>query len=154
MDYYNSQNPQYGYNIRDAKDTPLECFGTVGSSNAKARLTEEKVLNIRELIYNMKISPIEVYKLYSDQVSYSAFEKAYRGHTWTNVDASMIYDRHSDILRKGRPKAKLTKEDVKAIRYRHEVLKEDISTIYESFLGVCNRNTIKRVCDYETWKNI
>lgn len=102
----------------------------------------------------MCISPAEVYKMYSNQISYNAFEKAYRGTTWNNVDTSMIYNRSTKIIRKNKPKAKLTKEDVKNIRYRYEVLKEDISTIYESYLGICGRSTIKRVCDYQTWKNI
>lgn len=153
MNYYNSQNPQFGYNILNAIETPAEHF-SIGSSNTKARLTEEKVLNIREAIYNMCISPAEVYKMYSNQISYNAFEKAYRGTTWNNVDTSMIYNRSTKIIRKNKPKAKLTKEDVKNIRYRYEVLKEDISTIYESYLGICGRSTIKRVCDYQTWKNI
>lgn len=102
----------------------------------------------------MRISPAEVYKMYHNEISYPAFEKAYRGTTWTNVDTSMIRDRTKEIPRKNKSKAKLTKEDVKNIRYRYEVLKEDVSTIYESYLGICSRNTIKRVCDYKTWKNI
>ena len=152
MNYYNSQDSNYGYNILDADETPSDRF-SIGSLNSKARLTEDKVLDIRELIYNMRISPVEVYKLYSDQVSYPTFEKAYRGTTWKNVDMSMIRDIHKDAIRKGKPKAKLTEKDVKNIRYRHEILKESVSTIYESYLGLCNRNTIKRICDYQTWKN-
>lgn len=153
MNYYNSQNPQFGYNILNAIESPAEHF-SVGSSNTKARLNEDKVLSIRDAIYNMCISPAEVYKMYSNQISYNAFEKAYRGTTWNNVDTSMIRDRNKEVVRKNQPKAKLTVEDVRTIRYRYEVLKEDISTIYESYLGICNRNTIKRVCNYETWKNI
>lgn len=66
----------------------------------------------------------------------------------------LIRNRTKEVSRKDKSKAKLTKEDVKNIRYRYEVLKENVSTIYESYLGICNRNTIKRVCNYETWKNI
>ena len=153
MNYYNSQNPQFGYNILNAIESPAEHF-SAGSVNTKARLNEDKVLSIRDAIYNMCISPAEVYKMYSSQISYNAFEKAYRGTTWSNVDTSMIRDRNKEVVRKNQPKAKLTVEDVRTIRYRYEVLKEDISTIYESYLGICNRNTIKRVCNYETWKNI
>ena len=153
MDFYDSQNLQKGYNLLNAAESPAERL-SVGSTNIKARLSEEKVLTIREAIYNMRISPAEVYKIYHNEISYPAFEKAYRGITWTNVDTSMIRDRTKEVPRRNQSKAKLTKEDVKNIRYRHEILGEDISTIYESYLGICNRNTIKRVCDYKTWKNI
>ena len=153
MNLYDSQNLQKGYNLLNAVESPAEKL-SVGSTNVKARLNEEKVLTIREAIYDMQISPAEVYKMYHNEISYPAFEKAYRGTTWTNVDTSMIRDRTKEVPRKNNPKAKLTKQDVKNIRYRYEVLKEDISTIYESYLGICSRNTIKRVCDYETWKNI
>ncbi len=153
MDFYDSQNLIKGYNLLNASESPAERFG-VGSTNTKARLNEEKVLSIREAIYNMQISPAEVYKMYHNEISYSAFEKAYRGTTWANVDTSMIRNRTKEVSRKDKSKAKLTKEDVKNIRYRYEVLKENVSTIYESYLGICNRNTIKRVCNYDTWKNI
>lgn len=153
MNFYDSQNLQKGYNLLNAVESPAERL-SIGSTNVKARLNEEKVLTIREAIYNMRISPAEVYKMYHNEISYPAFEKAYRGATWTNVDTSMIRNRIKEVPRRNQSKAKLTKEDVRNIRYRHEVLGEDISTIYESYLGICSRNTIKRVCDYETWKNI
>ena len=65
MNYYNSQNPQFGYNILNAIESPAEHF-SVGSSNTKARLNEDKVLSIRDAIYNMCISPAEVYKMYRE----------------------------------------------------------------------------------------
>ena len=73
---------------------------SVGSINVKARLNEEKVLTIREAIYNMRISPAEVYKMYHNEISYPAFEKAYRGTTWTNVDTSMIRNRTKEVPRR------------------------------------------------------
>lgn len=153
INFYNSKDRNFGYNILDADDTPGENY-SIGSKNNKARLNEEKVLNIREMIFLQNISPAEVYKIYSTEISYDAFCKAYRGNTWKNVDMSMIRDISSEVKRKGNRKAKLTKEDVKEIRKLAEQENWSISEIYDKFLGICTRGTIKRIVNYETWKNV
>lgn len=153
IDFYDSKNKEKGYNILDADQTPFDIY-SIGSMNPKARLNEEKVLAIRELIYFMNISPAEVFKMYSNEISYDAFCKAYRGETWRNVDTSMIVNRNGKVLRKNLPKAKLTKEEVEHIRFRYETLNESINEIFEDYIGRCTRGTIKRVVTYETWKNI
>lgn len=154
IDYYNCQNREFGYNILDAGATPLEHFSE-GSKNIKARLNEDKVLNIREMIFIQNIKPTEVYKMFATEISWDAFTKAYRGHTWKNVDMSMIRNINSEIERKGNAKAKLTKEQVKEIRHLAEEEHWTVSEIYDNkFLGICTRETIKRIVNYETWKNI
>ena len=153
INFYNSKDKNFGYNILDAMETPGENY-SIGSKNNKARLNEEKVLNIREMIFLQNISPAEVYKIYSTEISYDAFCKAYRGNTWKNVDMSMIRDISSEVKRKGNKKAKLTKEDVKEIRKLAEQENWSISEIYDKFLGICTRGTIKRIVNYETWKNV
>ena len=153
IDYYDSKNPEKGYNLLDSTETPAEIFSQ-GSKNIKARLNEDKVLNIRQMIFNQNISPVEVYKIYANEISYDAFCKAYRGETWKNVDTSMIRNINSEVQRKGKAKAKLTLEDVKEIRRLAEQEKWTVSEIYDKYLGVCSRGTIKRVVLYETWKNV
>ena len=106
------------------------------------------------MIFNQSISPAEVYKIYANEISYDGFCKAYRGTTWQNVDMSMIRNISSEVERKNMKKAKLTKEDVIEIRRLAEQEKWTISEIYDKYLGVCTRGTIKRVVNYETWKNI
>lgn len=152
IDYYDALNREKGYNILRAEETPLDY--TSGSKNIKARLNEEQVLNIREMIFLQNISPADVYKMYADEISYDAFCKAYRGNTWQNVDTSMIRNISSKVERKGKNKAKLTKSDVKEIRRLAEEENKSISEIYTLYLGKCTRNTIKRVVQYQTWKNI
>lgn len=153
INFYNSKDRDLGYNILDAGKTPAEHYA-IGSKNNKAKLNEEKVLNIREMIFLQHIPPIEVYKMYSNEISYDAFCKAYRGNTWRNVDMTMIRNISSDVKRKGVKKAKLTQEDVKEIRRLAEQEKWNISEIYDKFLGICTRGTIKRIVNYETWKNV
>lgn len=154
MDFYQSQDMTKGYNLLDAKESPLEVYSQ-GSKNIKARLNEEKVLNIREMIFVQNIKPTEVYKMYAGEISWDAFTKAYRGDTWLNVDTSMIRNINSEVERKGHAKAKLSIEDVKEIRRLAEEEGWTISEIYDNkFLGVCTRGTIKRIVNYETWKNV
>lgn len=153
IDFYDAKNLEKGYNLLDATETPLEAFSQ-GSKNIKVRLNEEKVLDIREMIFNQHISPAEVYKMYASEISYDAFTKAYRGVTWKNTDTSMIRNLNSEVARKGNPKAKLTVKDVKEIRRLAEEEQWTVSEIYDKFLGICSRGTIKRVVNYETWKNI
>ena len=153
MDYYDALNEEKGYNILKAEETPSEKW-SMGSNNTKARLTEEDVLNIRLMIYSQNISPATAYSLYANRISFDAFTKAYRGDTWKHVDTSMIRNINSEVQRKGVKKAKLTKEQVIEIRRQYEVENKSISEIYTQFLGFCTRETIKRVINYETWKNI
>ena len=54
------------------------------------------------------------------------------------------------VERKGKPKAKITKEEVGYIRYRHEVLGEDTTTIYKDYDDRVERQTINRIIKYET----
>lgn len=57
------------------------------------------------------------------------------------------------VQRKGLPKAKLTKEDVLKIRFEFE---NNIKTLEELKKEYCYVTpvTIRRVVNYETWKNI
>lgn len=150
MDYYNTQDKNYGYNVLDASNT-ISSFSNIGSSNSKAILNEEEVLEIRKSIYIEEIPPYELYKIYKDKISYDTFCKAYRGETWKNVDLSMVKPRK--IKRKGIKKAKLTKEEVVDIRKRF-ANKESITDIFQNYIGICTRNTVKRIVEYKTWKNI
>lgn len=137
----------------NSTETPSETYSQ-GSKNIKAKLNEDKVLAIREMIYLQNISPTEVYKMFANEISYDAFVKAHRGNTWKKVDTSMIRNINSEVGRKGKSKAKLTKEDVVEIRRLSEQENWTISEIYDKYLGICTRGTIKRVVKYETWKNV
>lgn len=123
-----------------------------GSKNGRHKIDEEEVLKIRNLIYVDKIPTNEVYCNYKDIISFDAFQKAATGESWKNVDTSMIVKRTPE--RKNKPKAKLTEEDVRQIRYRAEVLKHSVSEIFMDYCDRTTRTTIQRVVNYETWKNV
>lgn len=152
IDYFNTQNKNLGYNILNAGETPGESFSQ-GSKNNRARLCEEEVLDIRTSIFQERQKPLSVYSYYKDKISWDAFCKAYRGQTWKHVDTSMIANLENRVERKGIKKAKLTVEDVLSIRNRAS-LGETVSNIFSDYSDICSRNTIKRVVDRETWKDI
>lgn len=124
---------------------------TSGSKNGRTKLTEKDVLLIRNKIHIEKEDTFIVFEDYKELISFSAFKKMLRGETWKNVDTSMI--KPITTKREGRPKAKLTQEDIINIRYQYENHIKTISELYLDYYFVSN-TTIKRVINYETWKHI
>jgi group I intron endonuclease len=122
-----------------------------GSRNPKSKLNERDVLDIRVRIHNNNEDALEVYQDYKDIISYSAFGKAARGDTWKKVDTGMI--KPIETKRKGKSKAKLSKNDVALIRYYYENNIKTLFDLYKEYTFVSNV-TIKRVVNYETWSNI
>jgi hypothetical protein len=100
--------------------------------------------------YIQKIESLTVFNEYSHLISFDTFRKIRDGITWKNVDCSMIGT--IKVERAGLPKAKLTKEDVIEIRLRSKT--EAIEEIARDYSHIVNKNSIKRVVNYETWKNI
>ena len=125
--------------------------GSIGSSNGRSKLTESDVLEIRNRIYLKHEDMLDVYQDYKDRISYSAYGKAVRGDTWKNVDTSMIH--YVSVKRQDRPKAKLSTEDVVKIRYEYNNNLKTLSELYKEYYYVTPA-TIRRIVNYETWKNI
>lgn len=122
-----------------------------GSHNPRALLNEDEVLKIRTRVHINKEESLEVYKDYKELVSYDTFKKVVTGETWKNVDTSMIVALSTQ--RAGKPKAKLTKEDVEYIRYQYENGLKTLSELYKEYYYITPKS-IRRVINYETWKNI
>ena len=76
---YNSADRDFGYNItRGGESNQLD-------ANPRTRLTVDDVKKIRKIYNECKLGPQECWKLYSDRISFSAFEKIYEGNTWKSV---------------------------------------------------------------------
>jgi group I intron endonuclease len=142
--YYDSKNT--GYNMLSVGEIP----SSIGSLNPMAKVNEEIVLEIRNKVYVDKIDSLIVFNEYSHLISFDTFRKIRDGMTWKSVDCSMISS--IKVERSGKPKAKLTKEDVTEIRRRAKT--EDINSIFKDYAHLVNRSSVKRVIDYETWRNI
>lgn len=121
-----------------------------GSKNPKSCLNEQDVINIRKRHFNQE-SNQSIYKDYEDKISYSAFCKIIQGSTWKNICPEFCSG-EVKVQREGKPKAKLTKENVIAIRKKY---KEGMTLqeLYKEYSFVTPK-TIQRVVNYETWKNV
>lgn len=146
INYYDSLNKDKGYNMIEVGAIP----NSTGSNNPMSKLTEEEVLDIRIKIYINKIDSLTVFNQYSNKISFDTFRKVRDGYTWRNVDSSMITS--IEVNRQDKPKAKLTKEEVLEIRKRSET--ESLNEIAKDYSYKVNRNSIKRIINYKTWKNI
>lgn len=128
---------------------PLSWTNFNGSRNPKAKLHEEDVIEIRRRHVNGE-SNQSIYIDYRGRISESAFMKIIRGSTWIGIgDMTKIT---IQPIRKNKPKAKLTKEDV--LKIRQQAAKGmPINEICQQYPYV-SRSTIVRVINYETWKNV
>lgn len=77
---YNSTDPTVGYN-QSAGGEQNE-----GDSNPRHCLTEKDVIQIRAEYAKCDKFIRDVYLLYSDKISFSAFEKIWQGVTWQHVN--------------------------------------------------------------------
>ena len=122
-----------------------------GERNNRTKLTDAEILNIRHRVHILHEEQLTVYQDYKTKVSFDAFRKIVRGETWQHLDCSMIGN--LSIQRKGKPKAKLTKEDVIRIRYEYENHLKTLEELKQEFSHITPA-TIRRVINYQTWKNI
>lgn len=147
MNHYNTLDNRYGYN----ELLPNEMPSSIGQNNPRTELTDNDVLEIRNRIHILNESKLSVFQDFKNKVKESSFEKIYQGQTWTHLDTSMI--KKIKTQRKGLPKAKLTKEDVIEIRTRNKN-GETWQEIFQDYDHRVSGITIKRVVNYETWKNV
>lgn len=76
---YNSQNPQFGYNITaGGESNQLD-------ANPRAKLSVEEIIQIREIYAMCELRCKDCWKLYQDRISFSAFQKIWEGVTWTSI---------------------------------------------------------------------
>lgn len=90
---YDSQNPEKGYNITaGGESNQLD-------ANPRAKLSLNEVIQIRRLYASCAIGCKDCWKIFSDKISYSAFEKIYEGQTWTSVMPE-VYNEENKTLHK------------------------------------------------------
>lgn len=103
---------------------------SIGENNPRTKLTDADVLIARKRVHLGNEYPKDVYEDYKDLVSYDSFWQMIHGHTWKNVDCSMIKKIEVDNHGSKNPKAKLKEEDVIEMRRRKYILGESTLHIY------------------------
>ena len=79
ISYYDSQNPGKGYNLTAGGESNQY------DGNPSAKLKFADVVQIREIYAMGELRCKECWQLYSDKISYSAFQKIWDGITWKGI---------------------------------------------------------------------
>ena len=131
----------------------------VGTEVTQATFTEKEVLEIRKRRYNGERKKV-VYQSFLEK-PFSTFEKVWLGTTYKNIGTEYLIptgfisrQEYSHLANAGENngRSKLTKEDVIEIRKRYDS-GESASSIQRDYSFV-KLNTISRVCNRTTWKNV
>ncbi len=144
---YKSFDIDFGYNItRDGECCQLD-------ANPRTKLTVDDVKRIRTIYNDGKIGCKECWSMYSDRISFSAFEKIFEGVTWKSVMPEVYtkenISKHKKLnVRIGEKNhnAILTSEQVYEIRkyYVNHTLQE----CYEKYgLGYNSKESFRTVID-------
>lgn len=152
--YYHSDDKNIGYNLTIGGE------GLVGEYNSQAKLLDCEVLDIRRRRFQGERKK-DVYLIYQDKISFGGFEHIWLGRTYPHIGKEFIIpvneisrQEYSSRANSGENNgmAKLSKEKVFHIRelYDNGMSIAEISKIYTEV----NKNSIRRVCKRETWKNI
>lgn len=151
--FYNANNKEIGYNLTSGGQHLL------GENSSQAVFSNEQVLDIRKRRWEGE-RKIDVYQDYKN-FSFGTFEKIWLGKGYPQIGQEYIIPAnsisrqvYSSVANSGERnnKAKLTEEDVRNIRKRFD-MGEEIVKIAKDYPEV-SKQTIRRVCKRETWKNI
>lgn len=126
--------------------------------NSNSKLEYDDVVDLRER-YKKGEYWKDVYQLYKDKYTNEmSFWNIYNGKTYSLIMPEVFNNenkkRHSSMKTSGtrNPKAKLTEEDVKTIRYLHSMGVSN-KELYEKYSQV-SATSIRDIINYKTWKNI
>lgn len=153
ISYYQSNNKEIGYNLTPGGS------GFQGEDYSQSVFSNEEVLDIRKRRF-LGERKKDVYQDYNDR-SFGTFEGIWLGRGYKNVGQEYFIEpnkisrqEYSSKANRGENnnKAKLTEKDVRQIRERFDK-GETVAEIAKDFQKV-NKNSIRRVCKRETWKNV
>lgn len=154
ISFYKSNNKDIGYNLTPGGSS------LKGEEHPKSKLSDEEILDIRKRRFQGERKK-DVYKLYENKILFSGFEHIWLGRTAPHIGKEFIIPTneisrqiYSSIANSGENNgmAKLSKEKVLKIRelYDSGMPVAEIAKIFKEV----NKNSIRRVCKRETWKNI
>ena len=154
INFYNSNNKNIGYNLTIGGNSLL------GEKSPKSKLLDLEILDIRKRRFQGERKK-DVYKDYEEKITFNGFEKIWLGRTSPHIGKEFIIptneisrQEYSSLANSGENNgmAKLNKEKVLKIRELYDS-GETVTNISKLYPEV-NRNSIRRVCKRETWKNI
>ena len=157
ISYYNSY--YNGYNETPGGDGGSLKGHCQGSSNGRAKLTEEDVIKIRTL-YAQGISKANCYKMFKNKITEGGFTRVWSGRTWTHIMPEVFTEenkKRNENLGKSnngaKNRRKFTEEQVLAIRSRRDNL-ESNSEVYKDYINIGTKASFDGIWYNKTYKNI
>lgn len=136
------------FNVKYEISNPL-IYNHNGVNRPMAKLNDEKVLEIKNMIYNGKTGQ-EIAKIF--EVTPSIIYSIKLGKTWKHVKFDKSIDKIKNLPRGSqRFNSKLTEKQVCEIR---NLLQEGKTYVYVANLYGISRSNVGAIKKYKTWKNI
>lgn len=154
--FYNSYHN--GYNESEGGDGGSMPGHCQGSTNGRARLTEEDVIKIRTL-YSQGISKGECYKLFQDKITESGFARVWTGQTWSHIMPEVFTEenkqRNASLGKSNAAKSRrrFSKEQVLEIRKR-KAQNESNGIVFLDYINVGSKSSFDDIWYDRTYKEI
>lgn len=140
---YNSIEKGYNQNLGGD-------FGSRGSGNGMAKLSEEDVIKIR-LAYARHERQKDVYELFKEKTTFSNFQGVWQGANWSEIMPEVFTEENKNyyIYQNSR---KFTDEEVLIIRKRY--VNETCDEIYKDYTGRVTKNSFRGILTGQTYKHL
>lgn len=154
ISFYKTLTHQNGYNITCGGENNAD------ENHPRHKLTKEDVIDIRTR-YNNHERCKQVEQLYSDKIGPSGFSKIWKGETWKDIMPQVYTEQNKNFHKhntgqsgSSNGRAKLTEEDVYAIRLRRKN-GQKMTDVYEDYkyTGIKEKSFKNTWLGYN-WKNI
>ena len=129
---FNSTDPNIGYNLTYGGESNQY------DGNPSAKLTVEDVIQIREIYAMGELSLSDCWKMYSDKMSYSGFQKVWDGQSWQGI-MDWVYSKENITkhrMQKSNPGCKngnALYSDVEVITFRKYYVNHTLQETYNKY---------------------
>ena len=150
IEYFNTYKG-FGYNCSEGGGS------NQGENNGRTKLTNIDVEYIRQCYADHKRRK-EVYEIFKDRISFSAFASIWDGTTWKNIrpdvytEENLLYYKKQATNGDAANKASFSNEEVISLRKRY--VNESAKDIFESVKDRCNYQTLQQILWGRTYKDL
>ena len=148
-----------GYNSAPGGQTGSYCLG---EKSHFAKLSEEDVINIRRIRYTKKYQRSEIWELYKERISESAFGKVWNYESWKHILPELDTEELRIFYRKLRKNAKgdrngrskFTNEEVYKLRVLFYVDAIPFQELLEKYGKGVNRTSLQKLLYGKNYKEV
>lgn len=148
-----------GYNSTPGGQTGSYCLG---EKSHFAKLSEEDVINIRRIRYTKKYQRSEIWELYKEQISESAFGKVWNYESWKHVlpelDSEELRIFYKQLRKNAKGdkngRSKFTNEEVYELRVLFYVDAIPFQKLLEKYGKGVNRTSLQKLLYGKNYKEV